>query len=190
MDGASNYWISRKITRVLTVIKPSIIVVQWSYPHRQELNNCNLPDEVRRVHFVEDVTDSAKLLLKSCNLIKSIEADKQNTKIIHSFIPDSVSVLLRESLSYADAGKIWESLKGSSWGAFPKSFYEFNELPDFIISELGSNYNRFQTMFEIKKILSEIIYLPEIKRLDIARDGHHYDLITATDFVDKLVNLI
>ena len=31
MDGASNYWIARKISRVLDKIKPKIIIIQWSF---------------------------------------------------------------------------------------------------------------------------------------------------------------
>jgi hypothetical protein len=32
------------------------------------------------------------------------------------------------------------------------------------------------------------MYVPEIMRLDLARDAHHYDVITATNFVDQVEN--
>jgi hypothetical protein len=58
-----------------------------------------------------------------------------------------------------------------------------------------NQYIEIQKIFEFQYLLitDPIIgfrYLPEIQQEDLARDGHHYDIKTATTFVDKLVNLI
>jgi hypothetical protein len=32
--------------------------------------------------------------------------------------------------------------------------------------------------------------IPEVKRLDLARDGHHYDIKTSTEFVQQIIKLL
>ena len=45
--------------------------------------------------------------------------------------------------------------------------------------------------FELySELLSNRLYVPEFIKLDLARDGFHYDKVTATTFVDQLENLI
>ena len=87
MDGASNSWICRKILELL-VIKPKNIIIQWSYIHRREKNNINICDEERRIYSIDTTTAQDIEHMFAC--IDKVELAKQQTTIIHTFIPDCV----------------------------------------------------------------------------------------------------
>ena len=191
MDGASNKWIARKVNKILDIIKPSLIIIQWSYISRDELDNTLLSDEERRLRFYEKpVLENDNLLLTLWNSIQQLESSKQNTNIIHSFIPYYVTKIVNGVLSPTEAIKLWNSFKGDNWPDFPTTLNEFNNIPNFVIKELGNNYDEIKKYYEFYKPLNGINWIPEIEKLDSARDGHHYDVITATDFVEKLEHLI
>ena len=134
MDGASNQWIARKVIEVLKIIKPKLIVIQWSFIHRGESESVNLTDENRRIDVVKNLNVD-ELKINNYQLIKDVESQKNQSNIIHSFVPES-------------------------------------------------------TFFDVDYVSDNIKYVPEIIKLDFARDGYHYDIVTATNFVDKVQNLI
>jgi hypothetical protein len=197
LDGASNAWIARKAIKAIEVIKPSLVVIQWSYITRAEHHDTTKTDEDRRLHFTPgSLTDDPYdlSLSKWKYIMQSVEHQKQNTKLLHSFIPYAL-VGIDELVSCRDvAEKLWNELSGPAWPPFPKSVQEFNEISEIAITDIKSVdpslYTRFKNYFDVHDLLSNFTHIPEIKILDYARDGYHYDLITATDFVDKLVNLI
>jgi len=147
MNGASNSWITRRIQFILDNFNPAAILVQWSYLHRRENSDNTLPDEDRALHFdvkliktKEDVTvlnqiDAQHLL----DNIHSIQ-NKNNVKIIHSFIP--------------------------------KFYNNDANLALPIYKELENN---------------NINFFPELKQIDFARDGFHYDILTATRYAEWYV---
>lgn len=94
MDGASNEWITRKVLDILE-IQPKNIIIQWSYTHRREDSDSNLPDEKRKIHSI-NVTDEEDIE-HTIQLIKLVEANKQKTNIIHTFVPECVPVIQKES---------------------------------------------------------------------------------------------
>jgi predicted RNA-binding protein with EMAP domain len=67
MDGASNKWIARKVIEILKIIKPKLIVIQWSYIHRDELNDSILSDEDRRMCILENNNINESTLLAQKN---------------------------------------------------------------------------------------------------------------------------
>lgn len=88
MDGASNSWIARKIIDILE-IKPKNIIVQWSYAHRRELKISRLSDEDRRIwHKFDNNYDQD--IQNNIDFINLVESNKQETTIIHTFIPNNV----------------------------------------------------------------------------------------------------
>ena len=186
MDGASNVWIARKIKRVIEEINPKTIVVQWSYAHRDEIDDPTKTDEERRMAFDENdnfFIEPTLLRTEACiNTIKRTDG-----KIIHSFIPDwNVNL---------DITEIWDSICGSSWPSMPTSSLEFNGLSEAIVSELIAFdvYSRLKDMIVSKEILSRMLsdiqYIPDVTVLDWARDKHHYGIVTATKLVNDIIEL-
>lgn len=87
MDGASNSWICRK-TIDLLAIKPKNVVIQWSYIHRRETDNIHDLDEIRRIYSINTTTEQDMQHIIDC--INKVELHKEQTNIIHTFIPASV----------------------------------------------------------------------------------------------------
>ena len=84
MDGASNSWIARKTIDLLK-IKPKNIIIQWSYIHRRESTDSTLTDDNRRIYAINTTGEQDTQYIIDCiNLVESI---KENTNIIHTFIP-------------------------------------------------------------------------------------------------------
>lgn len=85
MDGASNDWIVRKCLEIYDEIKPSNIVIMWSYLHRRENKDSALCDRDRRLHYSKATIDEdVENLLQSVNLLIN-HCEKSN--IIQTIIP-------------------------------------------------------------------------------------------------------
>lgn len=182
MDGASNMWIARKARRVLEQIRPHIMIIHWSYLTRTELPDSYLTDEQRRQHYHPDLLDTTRAMQNFRDLVLELEAGKRSTRIIHSFIPDfAVSGTLHQH---------WQTFAGPSWPDLPRTLARFDTLPDLVIRELRNEFASYD-VFRIWSELNEQLELvPEFDRLDLARDGHHYDLLTAQHFVSGVRNLL
>lgn len=183
MDGASNKWIARKVIETLRTINPKLIIIHWSYPTRGEIDDNTLTDEDRRLPDV-DLNDYNQLLIENFTLIKNVESYKKQCKIIHSFIPDS-NFCNQDHIS-----DVWNTVKSASWPQLPSNLSEFKQLDPNIAKELDEFFNVYKLLNIFYHLLNEISYVPEFIKLDLARDGLHYDIITATNFVDQLENLI
>ena len=179
LDGASNKWIVRKIKKIVE-LAPKVIIAQWSYIHRSELDDDEKSDEDRRLH-TNNLNDQEyrKILIDQ---IHDIERSKKQTRVIHSFIP-----------YFAEDPDIpgkWEKIKGPSWPDLPKNLAEFNNLPGYIVDELTNFFKLYTTFENYYKLNNGIEYIPEIQVLDRARDGHHYDRLTAQTFVGCVTELL
>jgi hypothetical protein len=180
MDGASNQWIARKVHTIIDEIAPKVIVIQWSYIHRDELPDTSIDDEARRRLINKLHLDELWEIF--IDLVHGIEKSKKQTRVIHSFIPN-----------FADDNDIlnkWEKVKGPDWPVAPKNLTEFNNLPATIVNELKDFFKLYKTFENYYRLYNKLEYVPELKIIDLARDGLHYDKITATNFVGQLVNLI
>jgi Leucine-rich repeat (LRR) protein len=183
MDGASNKWIARKAIDILQTIRPKLIIIQWSYIIRDELPDTTLRDEDRRLVFYDKIRNFNDVMIDSFKLITNVDAQKNNCEIIHSFVPDSMC------LNYAHIVEVWGHVADSKWPQIPKNLNEFNCLSKNIISELH-HFKLYELLSLYYQLKNNINHIPEITRLDLSRDGYHYDIITATAFVAQLENLI
>lgn len=186
MDGASNGWISRKVKRIIDEIQPKIIIVQWSYLLRDENPDENLSDEDRRIHgFNTSPNKFFDLGLTTLNNMLGI-GENTDTHIIHSFIPKSgiydIIKLFNET---------WDVIAGADWGSVPSNYNEYLNLSDLVKTEFSQvNEPLFILAGMLYKFMDSSIYVKEIDTLDLARDGHHYSIKTATKFVDDLIVLL
>ena len=186
MDGASNAWILRKVYKLLEWVKPKTIVIQWSYITRDELDDQSLTDEQRRLRNSKKDLSQNDLEFYRQKLKKTIdqlEAVTKNTQIIHSFIPECGITI--------DVDKIWSDIKRPDWVDTPTSLVEFKNLPKFIELELKNNFKNYDLLKNYLEFYENIEHvIPEIVRLDLARDGHHYDINTSRAFVDKILQIL
>jgi hypothetical protein len=184
MDGASNDWISRKILRILDTISPKNIVVQWSYFSRLESTDVTLSDEDRRLQFADNDLSLKNEFDNFKKNFSLIESAKLKTNIIHSFIPNTSSLV--------NVKNIWNNLKGADWPKHPpETRKDLHSLESFIINELVT-----VDQFEHIKIYSEYCELLSnsniinYTQIDWARDSFHYDIKTATKIVDEILPIL
>jgi hypothetical protein len=184
LDGASNKWIYRKAQQVLDTVMPELMILHWSYITRDEIDNDSLSDEDRRMHFKRDdllTLEDKDYLAMLKNLIDLLEQNKKSTTLVHSFIP-------KFGLDF-DAVKIWGDVSGPNWPNCPVSKQQFDCLPAWIKQEL-QEFNLYQRYAEYFDFFNGLDFIPEFKQLDLARDGHHYDLLTAEFFVCSVRKLL
>lgn len=205
MDGASNNWIARKILTLLEEINPKLIIIHWSFTHRNEESNTALIDEDRRIWTDYSFLAESGLLsefnsfINFINLIKQVEQKKQKTKIIHSFIPkffesSFINHPIQVESNDHNIQTQWNNIRGPEWPETPNNQLSTGiqqELKDFGMYDLIKQYCELSdSLRPYYEFLNTVEYVPELINLDFARDGLHYDIITATNFVDRLVNLI
>jgi len=183
MDGASNSWIQRHALDVCQQIQPKIMVIHWSYITRDELPNDSIIDEERRIHYSDElIIDTTRAMRNFKRLVFDLEANKGHTRIIHSFVPEFVVTgTLRDH---------WNMYAGPSWPDFPSTLQQFDNLPDFVSRELQQDFECYEIFRIWVEICQQIEHVPEFRPMDLARDGHHYDLVTAQSFVSRILKLL
>ena len=168
MDGASNEWISRITENIIQTIRPRHLVIMWSYTHRREHTDFSLNDEQRRSQVVTDSAADWENFLDCKEKIDSL-SDSSVQFLIPDFHYDPEAV---------DINACWKAIQDKDWPPAPKDLDELNSLPDWLLLELDKLHN---CLGKIQRQLTNYVLTSAIQvdRLDLARDGHHFDLITA-----------
>jgi lysophospholipase L1-like esterase len=180
MDGASNNWIARRTNLIQKEINPTNIVVMWSYLHRRESDNQKVSDEQRIIQSINSTNNEDASNFADCiNLIKN---NSVTQLIIPEYAPEST-----------DIQALWDTVRGTNWPVLaPNTMDAMNLLPKFIQTELKEYFKIWtdlQTMIELQQTLSPIDKnIIKVNRLDLARDGHHFDIITAQWIVDQIAD--
>jgi hypothetical protein len=182
MDGASNNWIARQVKQIQDTVDPKTVIIMWSYLHRRESSDNLMPDEARRQHsdiFSNDATNLDNF--KHC-----VELVDHSSNVVQFSIPDYTSISL-DNVAVA-----WSTLRSHSWPLeHPTTLQQLLELPEFIRHELKQRkiWPQFQQVLELNyQLLKLTNRIVNVKRLDLARDGHHFDCVTAQWVVDQTVN--
>lgn len=190
MDGASNYWIYRKAREVIETINPKLIVIQWSYLHRFELPNTELPDEDRRKQHNRDEFTISAVAEEVDNFYKLFNDLGNLDAIIHTIIPNSGFP------DHTTIHKMWNNVRGTSWPMTPPaSISEFEQLPFFVSEEMlkmgvCEDVFAYATHNGSPEYIKVISKLYSVEQLDYARDYHHYSINTAKKVVDYIIKSI
>ena len=168
MDGASNEWISRIAENIIQIIRPRYLVIMWSYTQRREHTDSCLNDEQRRSQVV---TDSAADWENFLGCKEKI--DLLSNSSVQFLVPD-----FHYDPAAVDINACWQAIQSKNWPPAPKDLDELNSLPDWLLLELDQLHNCLANIqLQLTKyMLTSTI---QVDRLDLARDGHHFDLITA-----------
>jgi hypothetical protein len=179
MDGASNQWISRCVNLIQKEIGPKNITVMWSYVHRREHENQNLNSEQRRLFNVRSNDLEDLLNFKDCLAI-----------INHS---NTVQLAIPEyGPTFFDWHSTWKNIRGVDWPTrVPTTQKELLALPEFVQCELKDHFKAWKDLqhaIEQHNLKSDLENnFIKVNRLDLARDGNHFDLITSQWVVDQII---
>jgi len=185
MDGASNEWMARKIKRLVEVIAPKIIMVQWSYFARREATIGHNDEEKRMAHDMvrlsadEDIENFKNCVLKTKQISK-------NCQIINSIIPGAAP-----GIDIKEIHGWWYNDRQFNWpNTFPKLLADISTdiLEQLTKKQQFSKYFNHYMLQDFIKNNNMIVVdqTDEFSNKELARDGHHYDIITATKFIKKL----
>jgi hypothetical protein len=185
MDGASNNWIARKTVDILQVMNPRHVVLHWSYLHRRELDIKEVSDKWWN-NFYCAVRDQQWPECSNLQDFDQLPAHiKKEIVDLHGGVPlPSDEDCRLEHQPYAtDQDDLDNTVKcidlvntRSSPAQLLHSF-----IPD--------SFNDLPTVYQHLDQHSRI-YIPKLSRLDIARDGHHYDILTSQMFVNQIVDYL
>ena len=200
LDGASNDWIARNARHVISQLAPAAVFVQWSYLQRGESENSLLPDNERRIYDKHmSLEKQLNNFIENFNSVDKAASDS-GTLLCHSMIPQS-----QISTSNEEAQSLWDIVRGSDWPKeFPKTTSELLELPPKILSELKNSYlhaydSVSNAIFRlarpddfdlIKHVQEDRKNFISYQQIDLARDGWHYDIKTATKVVEQFLMLL
>lgn len=173
MDGASNEWIARTTENIVRVINPARLTIMWSYTHRRENANPLLNDEIRRIHVSKCTEHDDWANFLDCK--KRVDSITNSVQFaIPFFHPMQVSSIVDD----------WALMRGQDWPVnSPSTVEELNSLPTWILHELNDIHGRLAEFKDTLEKHQSQLPLPAtitvVESQDLARDGHHFDLITA-----------
>ena len=188
MDGASNNWIARHVARIIAQIKPSTVIVQWSYLERREnysnsLLNRNWQQFYQQVKAAD--WPPVPAIENFAQLPQHIQLELL-TKHDQNWRQGITDEELRLGhVKSSDAQDLQNTKKLVDWSEFLAQQHGVNLIHSFIPG--------FATASVQKDFFSQVAMqhcVGEIPQLDWARDRHHYDIKTAQWFVDQLWPLI
>ena len=174
MDGASNEWIARIAQHIISAVNPQKIVIMWSYTHRREHSNTLLDDEHRRTQSIKATVQEDLDNLLACK--KQVDSVTSNA-VVNFAIPGAHPGVL------SSVTECWNKIRDPSWPVdAPATAAEFMALPSSMLLEIKNLHklqDDIQNTLEFADFLKTQHNIMLVQRLDIARDGHHFDKITA-----------
>jgi hypothetical protein len=214
MDGASNNWIARKTKDLFAQLTPDLVILHWSYLHRRE----NTVEEAN--FYINDYLDQEWVKFYNCIKGDSwpLCNHRKEFKLLSESIQHEVwtqhyTADLNRWLSDVDDFHIVvEDEKLRSFCSLnPKDgrLEDFNNTIECIqsverVKPIGTKIihsfipyfygttpddaTMLKTVEHLK--INNYIHVPLFKKLDLSRDGHHYDRKTAQQFVDSILTLL
>jgi len=185
MDGASNDWIARKSQQIIDVIEPKFLVVHWSYISRREDDFGRVCEDLWQ-RFYKDIADPT---WPRCHW----------TEINN--LPPAILKEINEVFGGWDKDQVGD--QDLRLMSINSSLEEDVEHTVNLANLLDFNCRHTKVIHSfipecapkgyVKNLESQIsgIVIPKFTPLDLARDGSHYDILTAQHFatiVQELVN--
>lgn len=178
MDGASNNWISRQACAILEQIKPTLMIIQWSYSHRREMSLDSLLESIWQ-EFYSGVRDPG---WPDCNSYKKLH-------LLPAYIQQEISEYswyqghdldTMRKISHArttveeDIANTQQCIDQVCEYSTPTVLHSF--IP-------GWHSESVELDFHTANVV-------QFEQIDFARDGLHYDLKTADRFVDQVLKIL
>ena len=169
LDGASNNWIARMGSAILTEFPNAVIVTQWSFMHRRE-SSVEAVLEKRFPEFYKVVADPTWPVCNNLDDFKKLpEFIQKEITQIHKW-PDPVSNedrRIHEERSTTEEDIINTQLC-------------MEQLHGNVVHSAIPNWGSAGIKLDFDNVILT-------ERLDYARDGFHYDILTSNLLVNKLI---
>ena len=174
MDGASNNWIARKSIEILQKINPKQLIIHWSYIARRELDIATGLDQPS-IEFYNDIHVPDQSAYTQQTDQQPIPSEYNNNSYSDEF-------RRLQSVQSSDEEDIKNTMNciNSTVNAIVNTKVVHSFIPRFVPKQ-------FQGVIESQTVG---LVIPEIKRLDVARDGYHYDRLTSEYFVDQIMKML
>jgi cation transport regulator ChaB len=191
LDGASNQWIARKAQSILSSVQPQVLVIQWSYVWRREESAEKILEDQWQ-NFYSNVKDPAWPAVSYRQKHTLPEFIQQELRDLHNYDLYKTAIetatdedrrinVVRETTEQDIENTIQCVQSLANWESHTTIVHSF--VPGFV--------NATHTQQFFNRIQNTVKYcIPSFPVLDLARDGHHYGKLTASGFVDAVVQKI
>ncbi len=180
MDGASNNWISRRVNDIMQTINPRRMIVMWSYVERREIEKNHWWAKIYK-----DIRDPS---WPDCDNILDIE-------FLPTYIKQEIVNVHNIKLPFdpGDEDLIHQDIKSTdqehyeNWKYCVDLVAQHNNIIHSVIPRFVPDDNLDNIFWQYLKHNVEK-HVDPFLQLDWARDGHHFDILTAQHFVSNLMN--
>jgi hypothetical protein len=189
MDGASNNWIARHAVNILNIVKPSVIIIHWSYLHRREgITHINSKAKSTFLNYYKNIKDPSWPDVTNVENFGSLPINIQNellnfnddAKWRKQINDEDLRLWHIRSEIHEDISNTLECINLVDYhrqdGRIIHSF-----IPEFVSGYQSNFYQQLKTDNPV---------IQELHRLDLARDGHHYDIKTSENFVRQIMQVL
>lgn len=185
MDGASNNWIARQAVKILNAVNPAIMVIHWSYLHRREgLTPLNADVKYSFLIHYDNVKSPNWPRITEIEQFSLLPAHIQHellTSDDNQWRQGVTDELLR--LWHIRSDAIDDMLNTQHCIKLVEQHCQDTRLIHSFIPGFVKGY---QEEF-YQQIKTQHLLIPEFSCLDLARDGHHYDIKTSENFVQQIL---
>lgn len=190
LDGASNNWIAKKAQEILSEFNSCTMVIHWSFLQRRELSETTAK-EIRWKNFYQDVKDPSWPDVTLDQYATLSESIRTELEVVHRFsqwaMPTDEERRVHVDLnltSEQNASNTIECIKSI------ESIKQDSKIIHSFITDFAFMSDDVTPSFEQRLELLDIKYIPEFPKLDLARDGFHYDKLTCNNFVDRIISIL
>lgn len=173
LDGASNEWMTRIAQTIVHAVDPKHMVIMWSHTHRREHYNSHQNDEARRIHSTKTTVEEDLDNLIECKA----QIDSLAPHAVHFAIPGAHYNVL------PSVAQCWNNIQIANRPAdCPTTVAELTALDPKLLLEIKNLHNcldKIQASLEFNYFLKTQLDIEPVSQLDLARDGHHFDKLTA-----------
>lgn len=182
LDGASNAWISRWAQQIIKEVRPALMVVHWSYTHRRERPLQEVQDQIWREYYAA-IRDSTWPDCASYHDISTLPISVQRDLAQDPKINCYTQGFDLESLRrvHQTQSTVEQDAQHTAWVI---ETLEQNRQQTKVIH---SHINRWHPV-ELKFQTGQ--WIREFDQIDLARDGLHYDILTANQLVSRILEIL
>jgi hypothetical protein len=194
MDGGSNAWMARRACDIIAAVEPATMVIQWSYTHRSEQRDDARVLDQRWQDFYQSIRDISwprcDHFQQFASLPQAIQQEIKNDPFWEKFLVISDEER-RIDFPIDRAAVLDPSINDDTLFAaadLVEQHRSHTVIVHGFIPEFADDSDRMQQ--QLTQRFQGRLWIPEIQRLDWARDHHHYDRLTAEQFVTDVCEFI
>ena len=201
MDGASNNWIARRFVDIKQQVNPKHTVICWSYSHRRETQWKKVQSKVLEQTYenLSSLYNSIKVLdwptIQSLDEFNALPNYIRKEVVSHSvdkqFIFDNDNKLMLDAISDDELRRLHHS-KTDDLANFANclQIVEHAKKNTNLIHAVIPDFCPQKDLEQYRQELEKHNFIGETHVRDLARDGHHFDILTASDIADRMAKFI